>query len=90
MSDMSDSEDSARLPPEPRIEEALRQAVATISKSGNHEELTVNRVRAAAEADLGLPKGFLKSNVQWKNRSKDIITDEVVRQQLLLEHVRFK
>ncbi|EON67915.1 hypothetical protein W97_07412 [Coniosporium apollinis CBS 100218] len=78
MSDLSDSEDgSTRLPPEPRIEQALRQAVATISKSGNHEDLTVNRVRAAAVADLALPDGFFKSNVEWKNRSKDIITDEV-------------
>ena len=75
---MSDSEDAAQLPSKSRIEQALRQAVAAIFKSGKHEDLTMKRVRSMAEAELDLPDDFFKSSAKWKDRSKEIVSNEVV------------
>ena len=77
---MSDSESSlSTASPSPTVlEQALRQAVQNIYKRGNLEDLTVKRVRAAAEQDLQLTAGFYKENVTWKDKSKEIIESEVV------------
>lgn len=73
---MSDSESSTSLPSESRIEATLRKVVST----GNLEELTLKRVRKAAEQELGLPEDFFKTSLEWKDRSKTIVTAEVVGQ----------
>lgn len=79
---MSDSESdalsSANLPDDKTLEKALRNAVATIYRSGKMEELTVRRVRSAAEKALDLEEGFFKGYEAWKSRSDKIIKDEVV------------
>lgn len=80
---MSDSESEAEAPvpsgPSDQAQEnSLRETVAEIFKSGNMDELTVKRVRLAAEAKLGLPAGHFKSTGVWKMRSEEIIKDEVV------------
>ncbi|KAL5337319.1 hypothetical protein BJX70DRAFT_248682 [Aspergillus crustosus] len=67
-------------PPQPldkELERALRDAVAKIYQSGKMENLTVKRVRIAAEKELQLEEGFYKSNGDWKSRSDQIIKDEV-------------
>ncbi|KAJ5372509.1 hypothetical protein N7517_004515 [Penicillium concentricum] len=79
---MSDSESDAEgevpsAPSDQVLERSLRDQVAAIFKSGNMEELTVKRVRLAAEATLGLTEGYFKSTSDWKARSENIIKDEV-------------
>ncbi|KAK7550131.1 putative transcriptional regulator [Phyllosticta citricarpa] len=76
---MSDAESDS--PPSPKLEQGLRDAVRTIWDSGNHEGLTVKRVRKAAEEMLNLPQDFFKNEEAWKDRSKDIITDQVSQQE---------
>jgi hypothetical protein len=80
---MSDSESDAEseapsAPSDKVLEKGLRDQVAAIFKSGNMEELTVKRVRLAAEATLGLTEGYFKSTGDWKARSEAIIKSEVV------------
>lgn len=65
-------------PSDDALEKALRDTVANVYKSGKMEELTVKRVRLAAEKALDLEEGFFKSHDTWKARSDDIIKDEVV------------
>ncbi len=74
---MSDSDLSDPPPDEGTIESELRDIVRQIYKHGNLEELTVKRVRIAAEKNLGLEDSFLKGP-QWKDRSKSIIESEAV------------
>ncbi|KXG46009.1 uncharacterized protein PGRI_048650 [Penicillium griseofulvum] len=79
---MSDSESEAEseapsVPSDKVLERGLRDQVAAIFKSGNMEELTVKRVRLAAEATLGLTEGYFKSTGDWKARSEAIIKSEV-------------
>lgn len=76
---MSDSELSDAPPSDDILEQELRQVVRDTYKTGNLEDLTVKRVRLAAEKSLRLPEGFYKSDA-WKTRSKDLIESEVVRQ----------
>jgi hypothetical protein len=76
---MSDSESDISIPKDSAIEKTLRAIVARLYKAGNHDELTVKRVRKAAELELELPDGFLKENERWKVKSKDTIADEHVR-----------
>lgn len=88
---MSDSESEAggEVPDTPSdqvLEKSLRDQVAAIFKSGNMEELTVKRVRLAAEDTLGLTAGYFKSTGDWKARSEDIIKNEVVSLSLHLHH----
>ncbi|KAL4926904.1 putative transcriptional regulator [Aspergillus undulatus] len=64
-------------PSDKKLERALRDVVAGIFKTGKTEELTVKRVRLAAEKALQLEDGFFKSNGDWKARSDQIIKDEV-------------
>jgi hypothetical protein len=60
------------------LEEALRNVVAAIYKAGTEAtELTVKRVRKAAETRLGLRDNFFKE--EWKTQSKQIIEAEAVR-----------
>ncbi|MCJ1471690.1 hypothetical protein MMC13_000330 [Lambiella insularis] len=63
-------------PSERRLEEALRNAVQIVYKTGDLEELTVKRMRKAAEESLHLQDGFFKDSEDWKNRSKRIIEQE--------------
>ncbi|KAF1963621.1 hypothetical protein CC80DRAFT_10362 [Byssothecium circinans] len=72
---MSDSE-MADIPAEATISRALRDVVISIHKAGNTNDLTVKRVRARAEEELGLPSGFLKSE-DWKQKSQTLIHEAV-------------
>ncbi|KGO52906.1 hypothetical protein PEX1_062340 [Penicillium expansum] len=88
---MSDSESEAEVdvpntPSDQALEKALRDQVATIFKSGNMEELTVKRVRLAAEETLGLTAGYFKSTDDWKARSETIIKDEVETQDQAIQN----
>ena len=60
------------------LERGLRRAVQNVYKSGNLEELTVKRVRQAVEVELGLEEGFFKTDLEWRDRSKNLICAEVV------------
>lgn len=81
---VSDSEDSESEnqrggpPSDAQLERALRDTVAKVFRSGNLEDLTVKRVRAATEKALGLEEGFFKGHERWKAESDRIIRDEVV------------
>ncbi|KAL2835049.1 transcriptional regulator [Aspergillus cavernicola] len=72
-----DQSETASQPSDKELEKALRDVVARIYKTGNMEELTVKRVRLAAEKSLQLEMGFYKTNGDWKTRSDQIIKDEV-------------
>ena len=81
---LSDSEsesepDTSAAPSDQSLEKSLRDEVAAIFKNGNMEELTVKRVRLAAEKKLGLTEGYFKQTGDWKARSEEIIKSEVVR-----------
>lgn len=76
---MSDSSLSSVTPSPAAVEQALRNAVQRVYKLGNLEELTVKRIRAAAEQDLDLEEDFFKTDTIWKGKSKNIIESEVVR-----------
>ncbi|KAI8938657.1 hypothetical protein NX059_004527 [Plenodomus lindquistii] len=72
---MSDSEGG--LPSAAVISDKLRHVVIAIHKSGNTDDLTVKRVRARAEKELGLDEGFLKTDSTWKAKSQAEIVDAV-------------
>ncbi|KAL3463040.1 hypothetical protein BJX64DRAFT_132465 [Aspergillus heterothallicus] len=72
-----DLSDSPSQPSDVQLEKALRDAVARIYETGKMEELTVKRIRLAAEKALQLDEGFFKTNGDWKARSEQIIRDEV-------------
>jgi len=74
---MSDSE-TADLPSDATIARTLRDVVIATHKSGKDEDLTVKRVRAKAEEQLGLSAGYLKTNQRWKQKSQDNILEAVV------------
>lgn len=77
----SESEDEHLVtsdPSEKDMEQALRDAVGGTYRAGNMEDLTVKRMRMAAENRLGLEGGFFKRDPEWKGRSDWIIKDEVV------------
>lgn len=65
--------------PESAIQAALLEIVETRLGAGEYGSLTLKRVRAAAEEKLGLPPDYLKNHSMWKDRSKKLVTDEVVR-----------
>ncbi|RLL94942.1 hypothetical protein CFD26_105305 [Aspergillus turcosus] len=83
----SDSNQSATpsKPSDEALEKALRDAVAKIYRSGKMEELTVKRVRLAAERALGLEEGFFKGDSAWKSKSDQVIKDEVEVQDRLAQ-----
>ncbi|KAL4818081.1 hypothetical protein BDW67DRAFT_158503 [Aspergillus spinulosporus] len=72
-----DQSENLPHPSDKELEKALRETVAKIFKTGKMEELTVKRVRLAAEKTLQIEEGFFKSNGDWKARSDAIIKDEV-------------
>ena len=74
---MSESSSSDAAPSDKVLERSLRHAVQAVYRSGDMEELTVKRIRKAAEEALKLHDGFFKGE-DWKDRSKRIIEDEVV------------
>ena len=71
--------DASAIPSERVLEQRLRDEVAAVFQSGKMEELTVKRVRRAAEEKLGLTEGFFKTEGDWKGKSERIIKEEVVR-----------
>jgi hypothetical protein len=79
---MSDSESGisapAKTPSAKVLTAALQDAVATIFKTGKEEELTIKRVRLAAEKALRLEQGFFRNDEGWKSKSDQIIRDEAV------------
>jgi hypothetical protein len=74
----SDSVASATVPSDKVLEKGLRDAVATIFKTGKEEELTIKRVRLAAEKALDLEQGFFRGDARWKAESDRIIREEAV------------
>ena len=76
---MSDTSDLDAPPPDAILQKALRSAVQLVYTSGNLEELTVKRIRKLAENELKLEEDFFKNHIEWKDRSKEIISSEVVR-----------
>lgn len=81
---LSDSESEAEVdapvtPSDEVLEKGLRDEITSIFQSGKMEELTVKRVRLAAEKKLGLSEGFFKTTGDWKERSDRIIKEEAVR-----------
>lgn len=54
------------------IEQCLRRVVRIALE--NDEQITVNSARTRTEVELGLDTGFFKDNVEWKQRSKTIIS----------------
>lgn len=90
---LSDSEsesepDVSTVPFDKSLEKGLRDEIARIFKSGNMEDLTVKRVRLAAEKKLGLAEGYFKTTGDWKARSEQIIKAEVVRDLLFNWHAQ--
>lgn len=65
-------------PSDAQIASKLRDVVIAIHKSGKTDDLTVKRVRARAEKELGLDDGFFKRDASWKDRSQKTIVDAVV------------
>ena len=61
------------------LEQALRDAVQKVYKTGNTDDLTVRRIRKAVEEDLDLQDGFFKNDPVWNTKSKSVIQSEVVR-----------
>lgn len=76
-SDFDQSLTSSR-PSDKQIDKALRDVVADTFKSGKTDELTVKRMRLAAEKALGIEDGFFRGDSVWKVKSDQIIKEEVV------------
>lgn len=75
---LSDAPSKSESQHDTSLEQALRDEVAKVFKSGKMEELTVKRVRRAVEQNIGLAEGYFKSTEEWKARSEHIIKDAVV------------
>ena len=76
MSDPELSEASqTRVPSDNELEQSLRKEVVRIQKTG--VDLTIKAARSASEKRLGLTEGFYKTHETWKDKSKDVITDQV-------------
>ncbi|KAI4213460.1 MAG: hypothetical protein LQ351_003960 [Letrouitia transgressa] len=78
-SSLPSSQSSHNVPSAAALEKALRQAFRKVLKS-NPDDVTVRKVRNAAEQALGLDNGFFKEHNEWNKRSKDLIHDEVEAQ----------
>ncbi|KAK3698304.1 hypothetical protein LTR37_017012 [Vermiconidia calcicola] len=59
-------------PKDAKIEATLRQTVRK-AIAAKEEDLTIKKARSRVEAELRLDAGFLKTDVQWKQKSKEII-----------------
>ena len=74
-SDLSEASKTS-APPDHELEKALRREVV---KAGREDvNFSYKYIRNAAEAKLGLTQGFYKSHVDWNQRSKDIIEEQMV------------
>ncbi|KKY28307.1 putative transcriptional regulator [Diplodia seriata] len=80
MSD-SDAEPVPAIAPDAKIEHALRNVVRDLWLSGDHENLTLRRVRKSVEHQLDLPDSFFRTDRAWKDRSENVITDQVSAQE---------
>lgn len=81
---LSDSEseleaDTPNVPSDTTLEQALRDEVTSRFKTGRREEITVKRVRLAVEEELKLEAGFFRATGNWKEKSEEIIRNQVVR-----------
>ncbi|KAH7356345.1 hypothetical protein BKA66DRAFT_574622 [Pyrenochaeta sp. MPI-SDFR-AT-0127] len=65
------------VPSETTISDRLRDVVIAIHKSGKTDDLTVKRVRARVEKELGLDEGFFKTDSSWKGKSQAAIVEAV-------------
>ena len=63
------------MPTDSALETGLRDAVRSLY---DDPDLSIKRVRAKAEEDLGLESGFFKGD-SWKEKSKEIIEDQFER-----------
>ena len=75
----SDSGDAVLLPSSARLENQLRLEVGKRFQDRTIDTMTVNQVRMAAETALGLHAGFYSEHKKWKDKSKTVIRDELVR-----------
>ena len=66
------------LPSDSILEKALRDVVRETFERGDNNNLTVKRMRKAAEESLGLQHDFFRYSKIWKARSKEIIEGEAV------------
>ena len=77
---MSDSELSEAshtpVPPDHQLEQSLRREVVRATKVG--DDVTIRKIRTASEKKLGLPDGFYKGHESWKEKSKEIVQDQIV------------
>ncbi|KKY26917.1 putative transcriptional [Phaeomoniella chlamydospora] len=73
---MSDSESEGALarPSDSIIEKLLREQTRFLKAK---EGTSVNTIRTAAEKALKLDAGFLRNDAIWKSKSKDVINDEI-------------
>lgn len=78
---MSDSELSEPsqppVPPDDELENSLRREVVRAQAKGE-EDFTLRQIRAASEKKLGLSDGFYKNHAAWKDRSKEVVSDQIV------------
>ncbi|KAF1984463.1 hypothetical protein K402DRAFT_455917 [Aulographum hederae CBS 113979] len=77
---MSDSDSDAPMgkPSDRQIEQGLRDAVKNhFATKKPAEDLTVKRLRTVAEKVLKLRTDFFKTDLEWKEKSKTIIQEEV-------------
>lgn len=74
---MSESSLSDATPSEAVLEQALRNAVKEVYRSGDLDNLTVKRIRKSVEVDLGLQDDFFKNDPTLKEHSKSVIQSEV-------------
>ena len=61
-----------------RVEESIRRVIKNIYDSGNLDDLTVKRVRTAAEKELHLPDRWFRDHAEWKDKSAELIKRVVV------------
>ncbi|KAF6219406.1 hypothetical protein HO133_005232 [Letharia lupina] len=74
---MSESSLSDGAPSEVVLEQALRNAVREVYRSGDLDQLTVKRIRKFVETDLDLQDDFFKNDPAWKGKSRNLIQSEV-------------
>ena len=57
----------------------FRSIVDKLWKAQKLEDLTIKKVRAAAEEELDLEDGWFKGEEDWNEKSKELIKNAVVR-----------
>ena len=71
------------MPSDTKIEAALRATVAKLFDEDDQGSLTLKNVRSEVGKQLDFPEDFFKTDARWKDKSKEIVLDEVVRLTLL-------